>query len=213
MFYFSYSMALFWVFAELFIIIYIKKGLSYIFQDGKKHYGFIVFAAVFFILLICVTFSRSYIYSLFPEMPSAMQKKFYGYVLWHFYCSQWVVFEASITLYILRVYARMQQSVCQSGRMVEKWRIVERFAIFGIPAFLVTYAFIFAGYELLTFSLLQRSLIDPLQLYHINLFYIKICGIFWIAIEGGVALLGFKIFRFLKTHHAPTMGSPYLNAV
>ena len=38
MFYFSYMMALFWVFAELFIIIYIKKGISFIVQDGKKHY-------------------------------------------------------------------------------------------------------------------------------------------------------------------------------
>ena len=213
MFYFSYSMALFWVFAELFIIVYIKKGLSYIFQDGKKHHGFIVFAAVFFFLLIFVTFSRSYIYSWFPDMPTAMQKKFYGYLLWHFYCSQWVVFEASIALYILRVYARMQQSVCQTGRMVEKWRTVERFAIFGIPAFLVTYAVIFAGYEFLTFSLLQGALIVQLQLYHINLFYIKICGVFWIAIEGSVAFLGYKIFRFLKTRNTPTMGSPYLNAV
>lgn len=211
MFYFSYIMALFWVFAELFIIIYIKKGLSYIFEDGKKHYGFIVFAAVFFVLLIFVTFSRNDIYSLFPHMPNAMQKKFYGYLLWHFYCSQWVVFEASITLYILRVYARMQQSVCQSDSMVEKWRTVERFAIFGIPAFLVVYAFIFAGYEFLTFSLLQRALIGQLQLYHINLFYIKICGIFWIVIDGGAAFLGYKIFRFLKTHNTPRMGSPCLN--
>lgn len=212
MFYFSYIMALFWVFAELFIIIYIKKGLSYIFQDGKKHYDFIVFAAVFFILLIFVTFSRNYIYSLFPDLPNAMQKKFYGYLLWHFYCSQWVVFEASITLYILRVYARMQQSVCQSISMGEKWRTVERFAIFGVPAFLAAYVFIFAGYEFLTFSLLQRALIVPLQLYHINLFYIKICGIFWIVIDGGAAFLGYKIVRFIKTHNTPTMESPYLKA-
>jgi len=200
-------MALFWVFAELFIIIYVKKGLSFIFQDGKKHYGFIVFAVVFSILLIFITFFRNHIYSLFPDMPNTMQKKFYAYSLWHFYCSQWVVFEASITLYILRVYARMQQSVCQSGKMVKKWRVVERFAAFGIPAFLVTYAFIFAGYEFLTFSALRSALIVQLQLYHINLFYIKICGIFWIAIEGGVAFLGYKILRFLKTHNSSTIES------
>jgi hypothetical protein len=204
-------MALFWVFAELFIVIYVKKGLSFIFQDGKKHYGLIIFAGVFFILLIFATFSRNSIFSLFPNMPNAMQKKFYGYVLWHFYCSQWVVFEASIALYILRVYARMRRSVCQSGSRVKKWRAVERFAIFGIPAFLVIYAFIFAGYEFLTFSLLQSASIVQLQLYHINLFYIKICGIFWIAIEGGVAFLGYKIFHFLKTHNTHTVGAPNLN--
>ena len=177
-------MALFWVFAELFIIIYVKKGISFILQDGKKHYGFIFFAVVFFILLIFVTFFRNHIYSLFPDMPNAMQKKFYDYSLWHFYCSQWVVFEATIALYILRVYAWMQQSVCQSGGLVKKWRVVERFAAFGVPAFLVTYAFIFTGYEFLTFSVMQSALIAQLQLYHINLFYIKICGIFWISIEG-----------------------------
>jgi len=210
MFYFSYIMALFWVFAELFIIIYIKKGLSFIIQDGKKHNGFIVFAGVFFILLIYVTFFRNHIYSLFPDMPNTMLKKFYDYSLWHFYCSQWVVFEASITLYILRVYAQMQQSVCQSGRIVKKWRAVERFAAFGVPAFLVTYAFIFAGYEFLTFSVLQSALISQLQLYQINLFYIKICGIFWIAIDGGAAFLGYKILRFLKTHNTPTIGSLFL---
>lgn len=213
MFYFSYIMALFWVFAELFIIIYMKKGLSFIFQDGKKHDGFIVFASVFFVLLVFATFSRNSLFSLLPDMPNALQKKFYGYLLWHFYCSQWVVFEASITLYILRVYARMQQSVCQSGSMVKKWRTVERFAIFGIPAFLVIYAFIFAGYEFLTFSLLQRALIVQLQLYHINLFYIKICGIFWIAIEGGVAFLGYKIVRFFKIHNTQTMGSLNLDVL
>jgi len=207
MFYFSYIMALFWVFAELFIIIFFKKGISSIIQDGKKHYGFIVFAGVFFILLVFATFFRQHIYSLFPDVPNAMQKKFYGYSLWHFYCSQWVVFEASITLYILRVYALMQQSVCHSGRMFKKWSFVERFAVFVVPAFLVIYAFIFAGYEFLTFLVLQNSLIDQLQLYHINLFYIKICGIFWIAIDGGAAFLGYKILRFLKIHNKITIDS------
>lgn len=209
MFYFSYIMALFWVFAELFIIIYIKKGISFIIQDGKKHYGFIVFAGVFFILLIFATFFRHHIYSIFPDVPNAMQKKFYGYTLWHFYCSQWVVFEASITFYILRVYALMRQSVCQSSRMVKKWDVVERSAVFGVPAFLIIYAFIFAGYECLTFSVLQSALISQVQLYHINLFYIKICGIFWIAIDSGAAFLGYKILRFLKTHHTSTIGSLY----
>ncbi len=206
MFYFSYIMALFWVFAELFIIIYIKKGISFIVRDGKKHYGFMVFAAVFFILLIVATFFRNQIYSLFPDVPNAMQKKFYGYSLWHFYCSQWVVFEASITLYILRVYALIQQSVCRSDRTAERWGVVERFAVFGVPVFLVIYAVLFAGYELLTFSAMQRDLIAQPQLYHINLFYIKICGVFWIVIDGGAAFLGYKILCFLKTHHISTTG-------
>ncbi len=203
MFSFSYIMALFWVFAELFIIIFIKKGISFIVQDGKNHYGFIVFAGVFFILLTYATFFRHRIYLLFPNVPNTMQMKFYSYSLWHFYCSQWVVFEASIMFYILRVYALMQQSVCKSGRMAKKWDAIERFAIFGVPAFLVIYAFIFAGYEFLTFSVLQSALIGLLELYNINLFYVKICGIFWIAIDGGAAFLGYKILCFLKTHSTP----------
>jgi hypothetical protein len=139
-------------------------------------------------------------------MPDAMLKKFYGYSLWHFYCSQWVVFEASITLYVLRVYALMRQSVCRPpDHMVKRWGAVERFAAFSVPVFLVIYALIFAGYELLTFSVLQRSLIDSKQLYHIYLFYIKICGIFWIAIDGGAAFLGYKILYFLKDHNSPSV--------
>jgi hypothetical protein len=200
-------MALFWVFAELFIIIYIKKGISSIIQDGKKHHAFIVFACVFFMLLFFATFFRQYFYQLFPNPPGAMQKKFYGYSLWHFYCSQWVVFEAGITFYILRVYALMRQSVCRSNRLVEKWRIIERFAIFGVSAFLFLYASLFIGYEFLTFSALRTDRINQEQLYHIYLFYIKICGIFWIAIDGGAAFLGYKIFRFLKNHQPPTTGS------
>jgi hypothetical protein len=209
MFYFSYMMALFWVFAELFIIIYIKKGISFIIQDGKKHYGFIVFAGVFLILLVFTTFFRNHVYLLFPDVPNVIQKKFYGYSLWHFYCSQWVVFEASITLYILRVYALMQQSVCQSDQMAKKWVAIERFAVFGVPSFLLIFVFIFTGYAFLTFSILQDALIDQLQLYHIYLFYIKICGIFWIVIDGWAAFLGYKIFRFLKTHNTLTTGSLY----
>lgn len=200
MFYFTYIMALFWVFAELFIIIYMKRGISFIIQDRKKHYGFIISAGVFFILLIFVTFSRHRIYPVFPNVPNAIQKSFYNYSLWHFYCSQWVVFEASITLYILRVYSLMQQSVCQSDRLVKNWGIVERFAVYGVPVFLLIYAFIFAGYEFLTFSIMQRALIDRLQLYHINLFYIKICGLFWITIDGIAAFLAYKTLCFLKTH-------------
>ncbi|MBW1899500.1 MAG: hypothetical protein JRI61_10630 [Deltaproteobacteria bacterium] len=136
-----------------------------------------------------------------------MQKKFYGYSLWHFYCSQWVVFEASITLYILRVYALMQQAVCQSDRTVKKWVIVERFTVFGVPAFLILYAFIFTGYEFLTYSVLQDARINQLQLYHIYLFYIKICGIFWITIDGIAAFLGYKILCFLKTRNTITKDS------
>ena len=202
-------MALFWVFAELFIIIYIKKGTSFIIRDGKKHYGFIAFAGAFLVLLVVATFFRNHVYLFFPGVPNAMQKEFYGYALWHFYCSQWVVFEASITLYILRVYAVMQQSVCRADRMIKKWAAIEHFAAAGVPAFLAIYVFIFTGYELLTFSILQSALIDQLQLYHIYLFYIKICGIFWIAIDGGAALLGYKIFRFFKTHNRLTTGSFY----
>jgi hypothetical protein len=198
MFYFSYTMALFWVFAELFIIAYVLKGFSFLVQDGKKHYGFIIFASVFFILLIFATFFRDQIYSLFPDLPNTMQKKFYGYALWHFYCSQWLVFEACITLYILRVYALMKQSNNQSKKMTKKWKSIERFTVYAVPGFLVLCALFYLGYEFLTFSAMQNNLIDRPQLYHIYLFYVKICGIFWVLVDGAAAFLGYKIFRFLK---------------
>jgi len=205
MFYFSYTMALFWVFAELFIIAYMIKGISFIVQDGKKHHGFIFFAGVFFILLIFVTFFRNQIYSQFPDLPNAMQKKFYGYALWHFYCSQWLVFEATITLYILRIYALMKQSMgnLTKGNLTKtkkKWSTIELVTIYGVPGFLVLYALFFISYEYLTFLAMQNDSINWPQLNHIYLFYVKICGIFWIIIDGAAAFLGYKIFRFLKTN-------------
>jgi len=199
MFYFSYTMALFWIFAELFIIMYIQKGVSFITQDGKKHHGFPVVAGIFFILLIFATFFRQHLYPLLPDIPDGMRQRFYNYTLWHFYCSQWVVFEAVITLYILRVYARVLQAAFRSNkRMLQRWNSIERVAVIGIPVFPVIYAFMFAGYEFLTFSALQDALIDGKQLHHIYLFYIKICGVFWIIIDAGAAFIGFKILRFLK---------------
>ena len=163
-------MALFWVFAELFIITFMLKGISFLVEDGKKHHGFILSAGFFFIFLIFITFFRGQIYSLLPTYPNPIQIKFYSHALWQFYCSQWLVFEAGITLYILRIYALMKQSAGSSRETREKWRAVERITIIGVPGFLVLYALFYAGYQILTFSAIENDLINKAQLFHIHLY-------------------------------------------
>ena len=58
----------------------------------------------------------------------------------------------------------------------------------------------FMAYEFLTFSAMETGLIKRPQLHHIHLFYVKICGVFWVVIDGAAAFLGYKILRFLKAN-------------
>ncbi len=177
------AMALFWVFAEGVILLCIRWG--YLRWRGEgSHQRPLVYgcAAAFALLGIWVLWGEGLLARLLVDHRFV---RLYRWGLWNFLCTLWVVLEGCIMVYVVRVYRLLTAATVRRGG----WGP----AVITVGLFLL-----FALYETGLGETVIRRGMNEVGIYNASTFYVRICGLLWVAFEWVVAVYGWKTYVLLR---------------
>lgn len=202
MYVFFNSMAFFWALAEVWILLVLIQGVASATGRAAKPVLYRTIFTLSAISLAIIAFGGTTIASQFAVMKSPLFFHFYRCAQWHFFCTFWVVLEGVIMVYIFRIYMMIKHALIRNGpKRISPQRLTvsARMAV----AVLVSCALLFLMlYEYQTVDLIKTARFQYHQINMLSFFYMKICGIFWVVFDGGVAVLGYKTYALLKSHKA-----------
>jgi hypothetical protein len=146
------------------------------------------------LFLIFVMFGSEHVLGFWFDFEDQNTLFFYRKALWNFFCTIWVLLEGVIMLYVLKIYGILKSSVNNTEN-----RMFHSVCCWGIPVFFLFFALMFFTYEYALWRFMENPGVGLTAIHRISVFYIKICGGFWILFDGGVALIGFRTFTLLNS--------------
>lgn len=187
-------MALFWTLMEGVILIYLRWGYLRLANRPSAQRGFVYSCAAGFLLLGFVVFAGEGLVQEVREMrPTHLT--LYRWVLWDFLCTLWVFLEGWIMVLVTGIFSLLSSSAAGEPPAKKLHRLRERFipCVMGLIlfGFLVWYS---GG---LIHTALRHEM-EPRAIYRVAVFYVRICGILWIAFEWVVAIYGLRTWSLLK---------------
>jgi len=209
MYLFAKSMALFWTIAEGVILAAMRWGYLVSSRGEGRQPGFLVLSAALLGLLGVWLFGGEALLRGTLGLDARLPRTLYRWALWNFFCTLWVILEGCIMVYVCRLYERLRSAGRPEEPAPEALSGKERAdrVRWGIPAVILGCFSLFGIYEAGLFRALSRFALDAGEVTRISLFYIRICGIFWVVFEGVVAFQGVRAYRVLKRGSGrPRMG-------
>lgn len=190
------SMALFWTLSEWLILLAVRWGLDHL--EGRntapKEY-----LAVFFLITAistCLIFFGESLAEQIAGFSSGTERVFLRWAVWDFFCTAWVLLEGIIMVYVSRIFRllhHIEQNGIKNDRMRlsgnKQWIIILLIAT-GLAAFIL--------YEGMVFTMVVDHTVGNRGIVRLSLFYVRICGLFWICFEWIVAYFGIRTYFLLK---------------
>jgi len=197
MYLFVKSMALFWTLAEAAILVAVRWGYLLAMGGEGRRRG-IAPAAVGTALLGGLLFLGEPLLARVLDLDDRLPRTLYRWGLWNFFCTVWVALEGCIMVYVLRLGGLLRAAEGPSGERDpaasgSAWSIVLLTA-----GLLLLYLCYQAG----LFHAVDRFGLGVRQVTGISLFYIRVCGVFWILFEWVVAVEGIRAYRVLRRRGA-----------
>lgn len=189
------SMALFWTLAEGLILIFIRWGFLFIKKGEGRQRDFLIFFATTFALLISLLFWGETILGRIVDLQKGIHLAAYRWALWNLFCTLWVILEGGIMIYGFRIYKRFKLTFQDQDLAKNNPRTN---VAYGMPLLIASLFALYIFYECNLLSTIARYGLDARSLYRISIFYIRICGLFWILFEWIIAVLVIKIYVALK---------------
>lgn len=195
---FAKFMALFWTLAEGLILIYVRGALMSLRGAEKGLRRHFLFLAVALGLLSPLVLGGEYIFGGLSGPERSLPLNAFPWGLWDFLCTLWVVLEGVIMVYVWRIYRTLKPHLEEREPGQEANTGASKDSPYGIPFLVISFFAFYAFYEYnLLFTVHNRGL-DGMDVYRMSVFYVRICGLFWILFEWIVALVGVRIFHMLK---------------
>jgi len=193
-------MALFWTLAEGLILIYMRRGFL-IFKMGKpQQRGFNLFCGTMFIILVFIMLGGESLLGRFMDLGRGLNFITYRWALWNFFCTLWVVLEGIIMIYVLRIYKLLAPAY--NKKTFSAKGSVKKGPAIGIPLLIFSFFILYLFYEYNLLSVINNYGLKAGGVNRISVFYIRICGLFWIIFEWIVAFIGIKTFFIMKEKKA-----------
>jgi hypothetical protein len=193
---FYQSMALFWTLAEGLILLFLRSGWLSISGRETRQSAAIFLCASLFVFLACLMFGGESVFErLVVNLEKVSYLVAYRWGLVTFFCTLWVILEGIIMIYVLRVYRLVRTRSEGSGSRGLSFKPSSAFVVPLLVLFLILF---YAFYEAHLVHLIGKHDLDSKPIYHISVFYIRLCGLFWIVFEWVIAVVGFRTYRTLK---------------
>jgi hypothetical protein len=138
---------------------------------------------------------ESVLEKLIVELEKVSYLVAYRWGLVTFFCTLWVILEGIIMIYVLRVYRLVRT---RSEGVGVRGLSCKPSSAFVVPLLVLSFISFYAFYEAQLVYLIGKYDLGPRPIYHISVFYIRLCGLFWIVFEWIIAVVGFRTYRALK---------------
>lgn len=177
------TMALFWTLAEGIIFLYLRWGYLKLRGSESNQRVYVILCSATFCVLALWLFTGETLANRY--LSDIRHIKLYRWGTWNFFCTLWVGLEGVIMIYVIRIYRLLRSKAAgKPGRtaVTIMW-----------PLF-----FLFALYHLAFFETALNQAMTTIEIYNVSVFYIRICGLFWITFEWVVAVYGLKTYGLMK---------------
>jgi hypothetical protein len=193
-------MALFWTLVEGIILVSLRWGYLRLRNRPSDQRRFISSCGILFLLLAVLILGGKVLLQGLRDMP-ATAPSIYRWALWDFLCTLWVFLEGWIMLLVIRIYGLLSHHSTGMPEADGTWLKREWVmpSIMGLALF-APFAWYASG---LVDTALKHGM-DPAGIRRVAMFYVRICGIFWIAFEWVVAVYGLKTYSLLRRMKRPT---------
>jgi len=196
-------MALFWTLAEGLILVYLRWGFLSLKGEKQRQRVIVPFSIAAFLMLAVLIFAWKSVLGPFLHLEEGIHLTLYRKAVWSFFCTVWIVLEGMIMVYVLRLYRLVNQGLRKKDQDASgSFPVGPEFA-YGIPAVVIALFGLFFFYEYLILRLNSTVGLTAEDVKHLSLFYVRICGLFWIAFEWVVAFIGVKTYLALKRAGRP----------
>lgn len=173
-------------------MVLVRRGVIFL-ETGKAGQNlFVFFCAGVFLAVTVLTLGGSFISGWLPAPGNDFRRFFYDGFLWNVNCTLWAIIEGVIMINAYKAFRLLKSAMTGTPRQAAP---VLRF---GPVLFYGLLAAGFVCYHWFLYKLAALHLINEMAVSNILSFYIKICGVFWISMEGIVALIGIKTVLLLK---------------
>lgn len=183
--------------AEVWILLVLIRGVAAANDVSPKPQLYRLVFVISAIGIATIAFGGTTIASQFPVMNSPRLLHFYRCAQWNFFCILWVVLEGVIMVYVFRVYAMIKSSLHMNIRRPSSADRLSMLARIAVTALVLCFSLLFILYQYEALGLIQQAHLKHYQINRISFFFMKICGLFWVVFDGGVAVLGYKTFKIL----------------
>jgi len=198
MYLFAKSMAFFWTLAEASILLFMRWGTLRAEKGNGRQSGFIAASiGVLALLGVLLFFGESFL-GLIVDLESRFPRTLYRWALWNFFCTLWVILEGSITLYVWRIWRVLRDAQATRYAITRGPAGTKPVGGWGTPVLAGAFLLLYFFYQAALFQLAGDPGLTIREVVRISQFYIRICGIFWIAFEWVVAIQGIRAYRLLK---------------
>ncbi|MBN2126247.1 MAG: hypothetical protein JW821_18250 [Deltaproteobacteria bacterium] len=191
-------MALFWTLAEGLILIGLGRVLFLIGGKRKRSPVCDAGGVLGFVLAFLILFHGESLLGGILDLQRAPCLTFYRWALWNFFCTLWVVLEGVIMIVVFRIFRILRFRESPAGP--DSCRIPKG-SSWTIPLLVLSLFGLYAFYQIQVARMMDADRLTVQGIYHLSLFYIRICGVFWILFEWTVALIGVRTFVLLKGRH------------
>jgi hypothetical protein len=185
-------MAIFWVFAEGLIVLFIRRGYLFIKTGDSAQKTVCYVSATVFIIIACLPFVKLMHLDRLPVLNDLFGLRLYHKYLWSFYCTIWVALEGAALIYVLKTYLLLRDAFGKNSPLLH-----ETIKYSQVLFFVILLA-VFAGYHFYIESFIANNFVTSVYIKNIFTLYVKICGIFWVIIEWLIGFGCLKIFFLLK---------------
>lgn len=194
MYLFIKSMAFFWTLAEVIILVAVRWG--HLLAAGKECPQKGAFAAAGIGLAFSggLLFLGEPLLGCFVDLEARLPLTLYRWALWNFFCTVWVVLEGCIMVYVCRIFRVLKavEDPSTAAGLAANRRNT------GIPILAGAFLCLYMVYQAGLLHAVGRFDLEAGPVARISLFYIRICGVFWILFEWVVAVKGVRAYRLLR---------------
>ncbi len=194
MYLFIKIMAFFWTLAEVAILVAVQWGHGLAAGGDHKRRGSVITAGAGVACLGGVLFWGEPLLGRFVDLETHLPRTLFRWALWNFFCTVWVVLEGGIMIYVCRLYRILQGTGPASGQGTGG----PGKSAAGPYMLAAAFVFLYLIYQAALFSAVIQFDLQVRPVIQISLFYIRICGLFWILFEWIVAIQGIRAYRLLR---------------
>lgn len=189
-------MGLCWILAYGIVLIFVRRVVILLETGHPPRRGFGLLFGVLFAGLVWVFFAAPPGILRWLDGDGGFSQRIPTLLLWGFSSAVWAGLDGVFVVYAARIYALLNTRLSPRTSGSATPSVAARPFITGLP--LVGLLALFFVYHYAAASFDARHELHGYFLPELVFFFTRICGVFWVAFEGTLAVLTFRIFLLLK---------------
>ncbi len=194
---FAKLMALFWTAVEAAVLVAVRRGHRVASGGEERQRGEVIALGAGLAAAGGLLFLAEPLAGRFLDLETRLPQALFRWALWNFFCTVWVVLEGCIMIYVCRLYRILRDSA------VSFRRLGGGAGCSGVWLLAAGFLGLFLLYQAGLLHAVDRYGLEAGPVVRVSLFYVRICGLFWVLFEWVVAVQGFRAYGLLKRQGGP----------